>query len=118
MVASDLAPAQEFPLELRLGGVFGANTINYAMKGTGKIDLEAGRFEGSSLDFRGWAGGDPLPLAGVELTGALKQVTYEMRNGLATLDAGNFNLSRRVDRRLGCSSEEGSGDNPSCAGRH
>ena len=92
-MASDLAPAQEFPLELRLGGVFGANTINYAMKGTGKIDLDAGRIDGSSLDFRGWAGGDPLPLAGVELTGALKQATYEMRNGLATLDAGKFNLA-------------------------
>ena len=91
--ASDLAPAQEFPLELRLGGVFGTNTINYAMKGTGKIDLDAGRIDGSSLDFRGWAGGDPLPLAGVELKGALKQASYEMRNGLATLDAGKFNLA-------------------------
>ena len=93
VVASDLAPAQEFPLELRLGGVFGANTINYAMKGTGKLDLEGGRIDGSSLDFRGWAGGDPLPLAGVELTGALKQASYEMRNGLATLDTGKFNLA-------------------------
>ncbi len=93
VVASELAPAQEFPLELRLGGVFGTNTVNYAVKGTGKVDFEAGRIEGNSLDFRGWAGGDPLPLAGVELKGALKQATYEMRNGLATLDAGKFNLA-------------------------
>jgi AsmA family len=93
VVASDLAPAQEFPLELRLGGVFGANTINYAMNGTGKIDLEAGRIDGSAIDFRGWAGGNPLPLAGVELKGALKQASYELRNGLATLDAGKFNLA-------------------------
>ena len=93
VVASDLAPEKDFPLELRLGGIFGPNTINYAMKGTGKLDLEAGRIDGSSLDFRGWVGGDPLPLAGIELKGALKQATYEMGNGLATLDTGKFNLA-------------------------
>ena len=53
--ASDLAPEKDFPLELRLGGIFGPNTINYAMKGTGKLDLEAGRIDGNSLDFRGVA---------------------------------------------------------------
>ncbi len=53
--ASDLAPEQDFPLELRLGGIFGTNTINYAVKGTGKLDFEAGRIDGNSLDFRGVA---------------------------------------------------------------
>jgi len=91
--AHDLAPAKDFPMELRLGGVFGPNTINYAMNGTGRIDLDAGRIDGSLLDFRGWVGGEPLPLAGIELTGALRQASYELRNGLATLDAGRFNLA-------------------------
>ena len=90
--AKDLAPAREFPLELQLGGLFGPNTIHYAMKGVGRLDLDAGRLEASALDFRGWAGGDPLPLAGVELTGALKRATYENVTGVATLDAGQFNL--------------------------
>ncbi len=91
--ASDIAPAQDFPMEIRLGGVFGPNTINYAMQGTGRVDLESGRIDGRSLEFRGWAGGDPLPLAGVELKGALQQASYEMNIGLATLESGRFNLA-------------------------
>ena len=47
----------------------------------------------ATIDFRGWAGGDPLPLAGVELTGALKRAAYENGTGVATLDAGRFNLA-------------------------
>ena len=71
----------------------GPNTIHYAMKGRGQLDPEAGRIEAAALEFRGWAGGDPLPLAGVELKGALKRATYESGNGLATLDSGTFNLA-------------------------
>ena len=91
--AKDVTPAQEIPFELRLGGVFGPNTIHYAMKGVGRLDLDAGRMSASDVDFRGWAGGDPLPLAGVELTGALKRAAYENGTGVATLDAGRFNLA-------------------------
>jgi hypothetical protein len=91
--ANDLAPAQNFPMELRFGGVFGPNTINYAMQGKGRLDLDGGRIDGRTLDFRGWVGGEPLPLAGVELKGALRQASYELQSGLATLDDGKFNLA-------------------------
>ena len=93
LMARDVAPATEFPFDLRLGGVLGPNTIHYAMKGQARLDFDGGRYEASALDFRGWAGGDPLPLAGVELTGALKQSVYENGTGVATLSAGRFNLA-------------------------
>ncbi len=93
VVAAELAPAVPFPLELRLGGVFGANTIHYAMKGQGRLDLDAGHYEANGVEFRGWAGGDPLPLAGVELLGTMKRAAFESASGVATLDQGKFRLA-------------------------
>jgi AsmA protein len=99
----NIAPAAEFPLELRLGGVVGTNTIHYAMKGQGRLDPAAGRYEASSLEFRGWLGGDPLPLAGAELSGTLGRASYASADGAATLEAGRFELAEipgRFDGRL------------------
>ncbi len=93
IAATDLAPGAPFPLELRLGGVFGANTIHFAMKGEGRLDLDAGRYEASGLDFRGWAGGDPMPLAGVELAGTLKRAAFESATGIVALDEGTYRLA-------------------------
>ncbi len=91
--AEDVAPSTVFPVELRFGGIFGANTIHYALKGQGKLDPSAGHYEASGLDFRGWAGGDPLPLAGLELAGVMKRATFDTATGVAMLDAGRFNLA-------------------------
>ncbi len=93
VAATDLAPAAPFPIELRLGGVFGPNTIHYAVKGQARLDLDAGQYAANDLDFRGWAGGDPLPLAGVELTGALKRAVFESATGIATLGDGSFRFA-------------------------
>lgn len=93
IAAEDVAPAVQFPLELRMGGVFGPNTIHYALKGQGRLDLAAGRYEASGIDFRGWAGGEPLPLAGLELTGTLKRAAYDGTTGMATLESGRFDLA-------------------------
>jgi hypothetical protein len=93
VAAAEMAPAVPFPLELRLGGIFGANTIHYALKGQVRLDLDAGLYEASALDFRGWAGGDPLPLAGVELTGAIKRAAFESATGIATFVDGRFRLA-------------------------
>jgi AsmA protein len=90
VAAADVAPGTEFPLELSLGGVFGANTMHYAVKGRGRIDPEAGSYEAKALEYRGWLGGEPLPLAGAELTGALKRASYEDATGVARLEAGRF----------------------------
>ena len=93
LTVQDVAPASEFPLDLRLAGVFGSNTIHYAMKSRARLDPDAGKYEATALDIRGWLGGDPLPLAGVELTGALQRAAYESGTGKATLAGGHFNLS-------------------------
>ena len=93
LTVENLAPATEFPLDLRLAGVFEPNTIHYAMKGRGRLDPDIGKYEATALDIRGWAGGDPLPLAGVELTGALERATYESGSGKAALAGGHFKLA-------------------------
>jgi hypothetical protein len=93
VAATGVAPAAPFPVDLRLGGIFGPNTIHYAVKGQARLDLDAGRYEAMGLDFRGWAGGDPLPLAGVELTGQLKRAVFESATGIATLGDGSFRFA-------------------------
>jgi hypothetical protein len=92
VTARDVAPAVEFPLEIQLGGVFGTNTMHYAVKGQARLDPEARRYEATKLDFRGWLGGEPLPLAGAELTGVLARAAYDGASGLATLDAGRLSF--------------------------
>ena len=93
LAVKDLAPRAEFPIELSFGGIFDPNTIHFATKGRGRIDTVAGRYEASALDFRGWAGGEPLPLRGAELTGALARASYENASGVVTLTGGRFNLA-------------------------
>lgn len=93
VAATNLAPSEPFPVDLRFGGIFGPNTIHYAVKGQARLDLEVGIYEANDLDFRGWAGGDPLPLAGVELTGGMKRAVFESATGVATLDDGSFRFA-------------------------
>jgi hypothetical protein len=103
VTARDVAPAAGFPVELRLGGVFGTRTIHYAMKGQGRLDAAAGQYEASALEFRGWLGGDPLPLAGAELSGTLRRAAYASGEGVATLEAGRFEFAEipgRFDGRI------------------
>ncbi|HEU4516362.1 MAG TPA: AsmA family protein [Steroidobacteraceae bacterium] len=91
--ANGLEPARAFPFDLKLGGVFGTNTIHFAAKGEGHLDSAAGRYEGRSLEFRGWLGGEPLPLAGAELTGGLARATYEAATGTAIAEEGRFKFA-------------------------
>jgi len=91
--ANDIAPGTAFPLELRLGGIAGSNTIHFALKGEARMDFGAGHYEASALEFRGWLGGDPLPLAGAELTGTLRQVSFESGTGAASFAGGQFKFA-------------------------
>lgn len=101
--ASDVAPGEPFPFTLQLGGIAGPNTLHFAVKGEARVDLDTGDYEMRALEYRGWLGGDPLPLAGAELTGALKQATYDGATGAAHLAGGQFEFAEipgRFDGRL------------------
>ncbi len=91
--AAGLGPGERFPFDLKLGGIFGANTIHFAMQGQGFFDAAAGQYEGSALEYRGWLGGEPLPLAGAELTGSLGRASYAGATGVATLEGGRFKFA-------------------------
>ncbi len=93
IIAADVSPAADFPVELQLGGVSGPNTFLLAFDGRGLADTNAGRFAATGLDVRGWTGGDPLPLAGVELLGKIKAITFDSEAGVAAIDGGTFNLA-------------------------
>lgn len=91
--AGEVAPGAAFPFELQFGGLTGTQTIHFAAKGEVRLDLDAGRYAAHELEFRGWLGGDPLPLAGAELTGTLREATYESETGEARLAGGRFEFA-------------------------
>lgn len=91
--ALNIAPAVEFPMEMRLAGVAGPNTFHFALNGQGVIDPDAGRYAAQNLILRGWAGGEPLPLAGVEMLGSAERVSYDGTTGIAAIPRGTFNIA-------------------------
>jgi uncharacterized protein involved in outer membrane biogenesis len=101
LTADDIEPGQRFPFDLKAGGIFGPNTTHLAVKGQGRIDTAAGQYEGSALEFRGWLGGEPLPLAGAELAGTLGQAAYDGASGVATATDGRFEFAEVPGRFTG-----------------
>jgi AsmA protein len=93
LTAGDIEPGQGFPFDLKLGGIFGSTTSHFAVKGRGRIDTAKTRYEGSALEFRGWLGGDPLPLAGAELAGTLGRATYDGASSIASAADGRFEFA-------------------------
>jgi AsmA protein len=91
--ADELGPGRAFPFDLKLGGLSGANTIHFAIKGQGRLDTVTGQYEGSTLEFRGWVGGEPLPLAGAELTGSLGRASYQGATGVVAVEDGRFKFA-------------------------
>ena len=91
--AREVAPGVAFPLELQAAGIAGGNTFHFASQGEVRLDLAAGRYEASTIAYRGWLGGDPLPLAGAELTGTLAQAIYESSAGMASFAGGRFEFA-------------------------
>lgn len=101
--AEGVASGAAFPFELQLGGISGAQTIHFAAKGEAHLDLDAAQYAASGLSFRGWLGGEPLPLAGAELTGTLREATYAGATGEARIAGGLFKFAEvpgRFDGRL------------------
>ncbi len=93
IAAENIAPAVEFPVELRLAAVADANTIHFALNGRGRVDPDAGRYEATAINFRGWIGGEPLPLAGVEVLGAMELASFDQATRVAKLERCTFNLT-------------------------
>jgi AsmA protein len=98
LTANDIEPGQGFPFDLKLGGIFESHTTHLAVKGQCRIDTAAGQYAGSALEFRGWLGGEPLPLAGAELVGTLGRVTYVGASGVASAADGRFEFAEAPGR--------------------
>lgn len=79
--ASDVAPRERFPLELRAAGQYAEYTFHAALDGWARFDPDAGAYAGKDLAFRGWLGGGGLGLGGVELAGAAEAVQADLVAG-------------------------------------
>ena len=101
-----IRPATEFPVELQLAGVSGGYTLHFALKGRGLIDPDAGRYVVRDLKLRGWAGGDPLPLAGIELEGDIGVASFDGNSGAVEIKAGIMTLAG-IRSEFGLQSESG-----------
>jgi AsmA protein len=93
VAADSIAPATDFPFELELAGVSDSNTLHFSVQGRGRIDPDASRYLGQDLTFKGWLGGDPLPLAGIELEGGIGVASYDGKSGGAEIKAGKMTLA-------------------------
>ena len=91
--AQSIAPASDFPVELRLGGVHGANTFHFALTGHASLDPDASHYAGRDLTLRGWVGGEPLPLAGIELAGSTAVASFDGKTGVATIRGGTMTFA-------------------------
>ena len=93
VVADSIAPAADFPIELQLAGVSDDNTLHVSVQGRGRLDPDASRYLGQDLKFKGWLGGDPLPLAGIELEGDIGVASYDGKSGGTEIKAGKMTLA-------------------------
>ncbi|MGQ0384043.1 MAG: AsmA family protein [Gammaproteobacteria bacterium] len=93
LTADGASPGAGFPLELSLAGVFGPNTFHFAANGTARLDPDTGNYRAQALNYRGWVGGEPLPLAGIELAGRLESVAWAAASESANFTGGTFNLA-------------------------
>ena len=90
LTASDAAPTIWFPADLRLAGEYGRHIVHFGVAGRVLLDVDGGRYEGRELRLRGWAGGEPMPLAGIDMAGTVGHCLYEEASGLASLERGNL----------------------------
>ncbi len=93
VAADSIAPAADFPFELQLAGVGGGNTLHFSLQGQGRIDPDVSRYLGQDLTLKGWLGGEPLPLAGIELEGGIGVASFDGKSGSAEIKAGKMTFA-------------------------
>jgi hypothetical protein len=93
VIADTIAPATDFPVELQLAGVSGGNTLHFSLQGRGRIEPDVSRYLGQDLRFKGWLGGEPLPIAGIELEGGIGVASVDGKSGRAEIKAGKMTLA-------------------------
>ena len=91
--AGPVRPATDFPIELQLAGVSGKNILHFAMKGQAMVDPDAGRYLAHDLKLRGWTGGEPLPLAGIELEGEVGVASFDGKTSAVAIEAGQMTIA-------------------------
>lgn len=91
--AEGIAPAREFPVELQLAGVTATNTFHFAFRGQALLDPDAGRYSANGLTLRGWVGGDPLPLAGLDFEGGIAAATFDSEEIVAAVSGGTVTIA-------------------------
>lgn len=79
MTAADIAPRAPFPVELRLGASADPWSGHGRLAGKAMLDPDQGRYAVDLDRFTIWAGGGGLPIAGVEATGRIEGLAWDMK---------------------------------------
>jgi AsmA protein len=90
--AQAIAPVMEFPVELQLAGVTASNTFHFAFRGQALLDPDAGRYSAHGLTLRGWIGGGPLPLAGLDFEGGIAAASFDSEKNVAAVSGGTMTI--------------------------
>lgn len=79
MTAADIAPRARFPVELRLGASADPWSGHGRLAGRAMLDPDRGRYEADLDRFTIWAGGGGLPIEGVEATGRIEGLAWDLQ---------------------------------------
>lgn len=78
LTATGLVPREPFPVELRLAATFDPWSGHGRLAGKARLDPDHGRYAIDLDRFTIWAGGGSLPIAGIEATGRIEDLAYDL----------------------------------------
>ena len=93
VVADSVAPATDFPVTVELAGVSGDYILHFSLQGQGRIEPDTSRYLARDLKYKGWFGGEPLPLAGIELEGGIGVASFDGNSGASEIRLGTMTLA-------------------------
>ncbi len=102
--ASDMAPAQAFPLDLRLAGEAGEQVFHAVLEAMAELDPDHGRYALQAAVLRGWIGGGAFGTGGAEGEGSLGRLALDTAAGTGALEQLRFSalgVSGRADATFG-----------------
>lgn len=77
LAATGLVPREPFPVELRLAATLDRWSGHGRLAGKARLDPDHGRYAIDVDRFTIWGGGASLPVAGIEATGRIEDLTYD-----------------------------------------
>lgn len=88
--ASDVRPAQAFPMKLRLAGEVTEHVFHAAMEADATLDPDHSRYGLTAAALKGWIGGGAFGMGGADLGGGIAHLELDLAGQTATLEGFDF----------------------------